>query len=340
MLAGLLARDAQQPQRLLVHRFELDRRLQRRQRVAEQRAAGAHRARFGQRGQQVDVVRCQVRGAPERGGRLVEAFEVQVGAAEQRPALQVVGTLRELGLELRQELLERGGALRIGRAGAGIGTGLGAAGGVGRGRGAATALRLLHAGAARVGAERERLRLTDPQVEQTGGDRHADTDERDQDERRAASSSPRRGRVQGGRERALEPVALRGEAGLVDVAGIARALQGRELLARDRDVRVALAVDGVGVRARRVVGRRRAQHAPAERAQGRRDEQRGEHEEDAHAGRTSSSSISVPCASDGCRKITGLPCAPIRGSPSPSTRAPRPTSSSRASATSSTSMHT
>ena len=44
----------------------------------------------------------------------------------------------------------------------------------------------------------------------------------------------------------------------------------------------------------------------------------------------SSSSISVPEKSFGLRKTTGLPCAPIFGSPSPSTRAPSRSSRSRA----------
>ena len=52
---------------------------------------------------------------------------------------------------------------------------------------------------------------------------------------------------------------------------------------------------------------------------------------------TSSSSISVPQKSLGCRNRTGFPCAPVRGVPSPSTRAPSPTSRSRAARMSSTS---
>ena len=45
---------------------------------------------------------------------------------------------------------------------------------------------------------------------------------------------------------------------------------------------------------------------------------------------TCSSSISVPLKSLGCRNSTGLPCAPIFGSPSPSTRAPAASKRSRA----------
>ena len=52
---------------------------------------------------------------------------------------------------------------------------------------------------------------------------------------------------------------------------------------------------------------------------------------------TCSSSINVPLKSLGCRNSTGLPCAPIFGSPSPSTRAPTASKRSRAAPISSTS---
>ena len=52
---------------------------------------------------------------------------------------------------------------------------------------------------------------------------------------------------------------------------------------------------------------------------------------------TSSSSISVPQKSFGWRNRTRVPCAPIFGSPSPSTRAPEASSLSRASMMSATS---
>ncbi len=51
----------------------------------------------------------------------------------------------------------------------------------------------------------------------------------------------------------------------------------------------------------------------------------------------SSNSIKVPQKSRGCRKRTGLPCAPVLGSPSPSTVAPCTFSVSRAAMMSSTS---
>lgn len=52
---------------------------------------------------------------------------------------------------------------------------------------------------------------------------------------------------------------------------------------------------------------------------------------------TCSSSVKVPRKSLGCRNSTGLPCAPILGLPSPSTRAPCALSRSRAAMMSSTS---
>ena len=56
----------------------------------------------------------------------------------------------------------------------------------------------------------------------------------------------------------------------------------------------------------------------------------GDRERDAHGLQACSSSTSVPLKSLGCRNSTGLPCAPILGSPSPSTRAPAALSLSRA----------
>src|SRR5690606_29163725 len=52
---------------------------------------------------------------------------------------------------------------------------------------------------------------------------------------------------------------------------------------------------------------------------------------------TCSNSTSVPKKSLGCRNSTGLPCAPIFGLPSPSTRAPDAVNRSRAAMMSSTS---
>src|SRR3954466_16165047 len=53
-----------------------------------------------------------------------------------------------------------------------------------------------------------------------------------------------------------------------------------------------------------------------------------------------SSSTSVPQKSFGCRKSTGLPCAPIFGSPPPRTRAPAATSRPQAARVAATSYPT
>src|SRR5262245_7886945 len=63
----------------------------------------------------------------------------------------------------------------------------------------------------------------------------------------------------------------------------------------------------------------------------------GDGERRGHGAQACSISISVPLKSFGCRNSTGLPCAPILGSPSPSTRAPEALSLALAARISSTS---
>src|SRR5690606_4516795 len=70
-----------------------------------------------------------------------------------------------------------------------------------------------------------------------------------------------------------------------------------------------------------VILRAQAERQGGEQDQPPDDEINRDERNPAH-GQTCSSSTSVPTKSLGCRNSTGLPCAPVFGSPSPSTRAP------------------